>query len=361
MKIPCQMSAMLLTGFGGPEKLVYREDVPVPIPAHHEVLIKVGAAGINNTDINTRLGWYSKKVSSPTEEGSVPEISSEDAEDAAWDGQSLQFPRIQGADVCGKIVKVGDGVDKSRIGSRVIVVSMQRSHPHLSKESAWTLGADGDGGFAEYVAVRAEEAYDVNSHYTDAELASFPCAYSTAENLLHHAAVSADDTVLITGASGGVGSALIQLAYRRGAKVVAVASESKLQELGKLGAAVLIPRTDCLRDHVDSNCIDVVIDVVAGNGFANLLDVLKPGGRYATAGAIAGPIVELDMRTLYLKDLTLLGRTLQSPEVFPNLVRYIEREEIKALVAATYPLRDLQRAQQDFAAKSFIGKLVVLP
>lgn len=361
MNLPSVMSAVLLTGFGGPEKLVFKKDVPVPSPGFEEVLIKVGAAAINNTDINTRLGWYSKKVSTATENSNELIVSDDDVKDAAWDGQSLKFPRIQGADVCGTIVRVGDGVSKDRLGSRVIVVPMQRTHPYLKPNSAWTLGADGDGGFAQYVAVRSEEAHSIKSSYSDAELASFPCAYSTAENLLHHAAVTKGESVLITGASGGVGSALLQLAARRGAKVIAVASKPKLLEIGTLGAYILVSRNDPLHDQVEKNSVDVVIDVVAGGFFGELLDVLRPGGRYATAGAIAGPIVELDVRTLYLKDLTLLGRTLQSPEVFPNLVGYIERNEVKPLVAATYPLCHLQKAQEVFMEKSFIGKLVVLP
>src|SRR5690606_22304655 len=97
------MAAVLLTGHGGLEKLEYRTDVPIPRPAADEVLIQVGAAGVNNTDINTRIGWYSKGVTAETGAGGAAGFESVDAADAAWSGTALRFPRIQGADVCGRI------------------------------------------------------------------------------------------------------------------------------------------------------------------------------------------------------------------------------------------------------------------
>ena len=105
----------------------------------------------------------------------------------------------------------------------------------------------------------------------------------------------------------------------------------------------------------------MVIDLVAGASWPRLLDALRRGGRYATAGAIAGPRVELDVRTLYLKDLTLFGCTFQEEEVFENLVSYVERGEIRPLVAKTFPLHEIRRAQEEFLAKAFTGKLVLIP
>jgi len=105
----------------------------------------------------------------------------------------------------------------------------------------------------------------------------------------------------------------------------------------------------------------VVIDVVGGDGFGTLLDVMKRGGHYACAGAIGGPRVTFDLRTFYLKDLVLKGRTLQDPAIFAALVGYIEREEIKPVVSATYPLDAIVQAQKDFLTKKHVGKLVLLP
>jgi len=104
----------------------------------------------------------------------------------------------------------------------------------------------------------------------------------------------------------------------------------------------------------------VVIDVVGGPGFPTLLNLLRRGGRYAVAGAIAGARVELDLRTLYLKDLRLLGCTLTDVSVFANLVRYLEAGEVHPVLAQTYPVSAIAQAQRDFLEKQHTGKLVLL-
>jgi NADPH:quinone reductase-like Zn-dependent oxidoreductase len=107
--------------------------------------------------------------------------------------------------------------------------------------------------------------------------------------------------------------------------------------------------------------VDVVVDVVGGPRWPALLEILRRGGRYAVTGAIAGPLVTLDLRTLYLKDLRLLGCTILEPGVFGNLVAYIERGEIRPVLAKTYPLEEIVRAQQEFLGKQFTGKIVLIP
>ncbi|MCP4978974.1 MAG: zinc-binding dehydrogenase, partial [Gammaproteobacteria bacterium] len=325
-----------------------------------ELLIKVAAAGINNTDINTRIGWYSKKVVDATDAGGTEGFDEVDDDDATWSGVPMAFPRIQGADCCGVVVAVGDSIDDRRIGERVIVRNMLRSYVGYRPFECWTLGSECDGAFAQYAKAPARETFRVDCDWSDAELASIPCAYSTAENMLHRAAVGAE-SVLITGASGGVGSAAVQLAKRRGAQVTALASAAKLDDLSALGADRVVDRNSDLVTAVGRDSVDVVVDLVAGESWPSLLDVLKRGGRYVTAGAIGGPMVELDVRTLYLKDLTLIGCTFQDDVVFENLVGYIERGEIRPLVAKTFPLHDIGRAQEQFLAKKFTGKLVLIP
>ncbi len=359
-QIPARMTAVHLVGHGGIEMLEYRTDVPVPSPGDGEVLIEVAAAGVNNTDINTRIGWYSKKVSDATNEGGAEGFDEVDDDDATWSGVPMAFPRIQGADCCGRIVAIGEGVDAARVGQRVIVRNMLRSYVDYRPFECWTFGSECDGGFAQYAVAPSRETHKVECDWSDAELASIPCAYSTAENMLHRANLGAE-RVLVTGASGGVGSAAVQLAKRRGAHVVAVASASKAQDVRAAGADEVIDRDADLVEAVGANSIDVVIDLVAGDGWPVLLDILKLGGRYATAGAIAGPLVELDVRTLYLKDLTFLGCTFQDDVVFENLVSYIERGEIRPLVAKTFPLSEIGQAQETFLAKKFTGKLVLIP
>ena len=355
------MTGVYLTGHGGLDKLDYRDDIPMPSPKKDEVLIQVMAAGINNTDINTRIGWYSKKVTTSTNDGGGVGFTEVDDDDAGWSGSPLVFPRIQGADICGYIKAVGANVDPKRIGQRVLVRTMMQVPG--SKESdfqCWTMGSEIDGGFSQFTVAPSNETYQVSCDWSDADLASIPCAYSTAENLLHRVNLAAE-TVLITGASGGVGSAAVQLAKRRGATVIAVSASAKAKDVLALGADRVIDRNADFVTELGDSSIDVVVDLVAGEKWPELLEVLKRGGRYCTAGAIAGPLVELDVRTLYLKDLTLMGCTFQQQEVFTNLVSYIERGEIKPVVARAYPLADIAQAQEDFLAKIHTGKLVLIP
>ncbi|MDO6566107.1 alcohol dehydrogenase family protein [Alteromonas sp. 1_MG-2023] len=344
-QLPSQMKGVVLTHHGDLDALSIRNDLALPVPAATDVVIKVAAAGVNNTDINTRKGWYSK--------------GDNDAEDASWSGTPLPLPLVQGADVCGYIVAVGSEVDANRIGERVIIEPSLSEADGIELSSPWYFGSECDGGFAEYTKVAAKHAHAVNSTLTDAELASFPCSYSTAENMLHRAAVSKGDRVLITGASGGVGSAALQLAKARGAFVVAITSESKQEALKALGADDTLTRDCNWLAYAKDKLFDVVIDLVAGPRWPELLDMMRPFGRYAVSGAIAGHTVPLDVRTLYLKDLQLLGCTVLSEEVFGNLVKRIEAGDIAPLVSKTYPIEDIKQAQVDFEQKAHIGKFVL--
>jgi NADPH:quinone reductase-like Zn-dependent oxidoreductase len=358
--LPATMHAAVLTGFGGPDKLVYRTDVPLPVAQSGEVLIRVGASAVNNTDINTRVGWYSKTVDASSTSAGVGFDTNADAT-PGWGGTAMQFPRIQGADCCGTIVAVGPGVDAQRVGQRVLVRPVLRMYAGYAPFACWYLGSECDGAFAQYTKVPADAALPIHSNLSDAELATFPCAYSTAENLLTRSGVRAGDRVLVTGASGGVGSAAVQLALRRGAKVVAQAASEKQSALLELGAEAAIDRGEDALRSLGTNAVSVVIDLVGGAQWPLLLDALRTGGRYASAGAIAGPVVPLDLRTLYLKDLSLFGCTFQDDIIFENLVGYIERGELRPLLARTYALSDIAQAQADFSAKQFLGKLALVP
>lgn len=343
--IPKVMRGVWLVGHGDMDMLDIRRDIPVPVPGAHDVLVRVAAAGVNNTDINTRMAWYSKN------EGA--------SEDASWSGQPLTFPRIQGADVCGYIVAVGEEINSDRMGERVLIEPCLRQANGKILDPPWYLGSECDGGFAEYTVVANRHAHKIDSELSDVDLASFPCSYSTAENLLTRANVKAGERILVTGASGGVGSAAVQLAKARGAYVWAVTSLQKSDALRKLGADKTISRETDLLQVPGSNHIDVVIDLVAGDKWPQYLEILRPGGRYAVAGAIAGPLVELDVRTLYLKDLSLFGCTVLEPEVFNRLIRYIEQGAIKPVVAQSFSLEEICDAQTLFLKKQHVGKIVL--
>lgn len=331
------MTAVVTTGVGGYDRLVV-DRVPRPVPGRGELLVQVLAAGLNNTDINTRTGWYGS---------------------GGWNART-PFPLIQGADCCGRVVGAGEGADASMVGTRVLIRPCMRVNGFSSRETRW-LGSDMNGAFAQYVAVPETEVFAIDSEWSDAELATIPCAYGTAENMIERARVTRGSTVLVTGASGGVGSAAVQLAVRRGARVVAVAGAAKHDRVRALGVETVLDRDVDPKDVLGTNSVDVVVDNVAGAGFAGLLDLLVPGGTYVTSGAIAGPQVELDLRTLYLGDRTLLGCTAWDEPVFPNLLSYIENGEITPLLADTFALEDIASAQQRFLDKDHVGKFVVVP
>ena len=347
------MKGIYLIGHGGFEKLQYREDIPKPVLLNNEVLIKTHAAGVNNTDINTRIAWYAKN----NKEGNsinlgIGGIESLKESDGSWSGSSIKFPRIQGIDSCGEIVEVGSGVDKSRLGERVLV------NPCMEISSKYVFfGSEIDGAFAEYTKVHDEFAVKINSNLTSEELSSFPCSYSTAENMLTKTKLSKGEAVLISAASGGVGSATIQLAKRRGAFVIAMSSPKKIQDIKKLGADKIIERNEL--SILDNQSVDVVIDLLGGHYSNIMIDKLKHFGRYATAGAVSGPFSNIDIRTIYLKDLSLFGCTVLEKNVFKDLINYIENNEIKPLVAKVFSLEKITEAQKYFLEKNFIGKIVI--
>ncbi|MGB0466542.1 MAG: alcohol dehydrogenase family protein [Pontibacterium sp.] len=351
------MKAIVTTGNGGYEKLVFK-DVAMPEVSEGEVLVKVLAAGVNNTEINTRLGWYSSSVSDSTNETAEEALSPEHT-DGGWNKET-PFPFIQGTDCCGQVVSAVDDEGSGLVGQRVLIRPCIRENGFDSLDNIW-MGSDFNGAFAQYVKVRASEVFPITCNWTDAELGSIPCAYGTAENMLHKADLKAGETVLVTGASGGVGSATVQLAKRRGARVVAIAGEEKHDAVAQLGADQLSGRSANLLSELGEQSVDLVVDNVAGDGFPVMLKLLKRGGRLVSSGAIAGPVVALDMRDMYLKNITLIGTTAWDEPVFPNLVRYIEQGEIQPVVAKTFPLSAIADAQTEFLAKKHVGKFVLIP
>jgi NADPH:quinone reductase-like Zn-dependent oxidoreductase len=331
------VKAVVTTGNGGFDKLHYRE-VPMPELGAGEVLIKVLAAGVNNTEINTRLGWYAG---------------------GGWHIPT-PFPFIQGTDCCGIVTQTFKASDAALVGKRVLVRPCMRPDGFSSMLNIW-MGSDFDGAFAQYVKVPAHEVFPIDSSWTDAELGSIPCSYGSAENMVQRSRVTSGEHVLVAGASGGVGSAVVQLAKVRGATVTAIVGKSKMDEVLRVGADFVVDRDSDIVSEFGEERFDVVIDNVGGPHFAGELNALKRGGRYASSGAIGGPLVNLDLRTMYLKDLTLIGCTAWDEPVFPQLVSYIESNRIKPLVAKTFPLADIAHAQQEFLEKKHVGKFVLIP
>jgi NADPH:quinone reductase-like Zn-dependent oxidoreductase len=364
-EIPATMRAVVTLGHGGIDQLEYREDWPTPIAAPGEVLIEVGACGLNNTDINTRSGWYAKSVREGTTVTGGTQGFIQTGDDGGW-GESIQFPRIQGADVCGRVAALGEGVSRELLDQRVMIETWIRDWNNPDNiEKCRYFGSECDGGYAEYTTVDAHNVHSIESPLSDAELATFATSWVTAENMLDRATVATGDVVLVTGASGGVGTALIQLIRRRSATPVALCSESKANQLRDIGADAILPREPhdlpaALDQAIGRPSVDVIADVVGGALWPQLIDVLCQGGRYTCAGAIAGPMVEFDLRAFYLNDLTFTGATVIPRGLFARLVGYIERGEVSPVLAATYPLRDLASAQKAFLTKQHVGNIVAI-
>ncbi len=353
------MKAVVTIGNGGYDQLVYC-DVARPTPGPADVLVQVRAAGMNNTEINTRLGWYSSAVRESTEDTARTEqVAPTQKADGGWNA-ATPFPFIQGTDCCGIVVEVGHAANRHLLGQRILIRACMRPNGFSSPESIW-MASDFDGAFAQFVKVPADEVFPVNCDWSDAELATIPCAYGTAENMIHRAGVHKGMRVLVAGASGGVGSAAVQLAKRCGAHVIGITTAAKMNDVRAVGADEVIDRGANPVEALGRESVDVVVDNVAGAGFGAMLDVLRRGGNYVSSGAIGGPIVGLDMRVFYLKDLTLIGCTGWDEPVFLNLISYIERDEIRPLLARTYPLEQIVAAQQEFLKKSHVGNFVLIP
>lgn len=353
MTLPATMSGVWLTRHGGPEALEWRDDIPVPVPGPGQVLVRVLAAGVNNTDINTRIGWYAPEVKGATD----ADVSVGDYAAGGWGG-ALDFPRIQGGDLCGEVVTTGSGAIQFRSGQRVTCPINQPRPTKDNPVGFEAIGSEYDGAFAQYCVVPETDLYDVSaSPLSNVEIAAIPCAFGTAAGLLHRAGAQAGKKVLISGASGGVGLAAVQLAAKMSAEVTGIASIAKADAVQAAGAASVLDRSA----PVPQDRFDCVVDVVGGASWASLIDALKPGGHYAVAGAIGGPIVEADLRRIYLRDITIHGCTFQPSKVFGALIDMVNAGKVRPLISRTYPLDQIGRAQEDFLSKRFPGKLVLIP
>ncbi|HSP38446.1 MAG TPA: zinc-binding dehydrogenase [Frankiaceae bacterium] len=347
------MTAAVLTAFGGPEVLVVRHDVPTPIPGRGQVRVRVSAAAVNNTDLWTREGAYGT-----AEDPDAP---------AGWLGP-IAFPRIQGGDVAGVVDAAGPDVPRELVGRRVLVDPARYASDRPDAPVVAVLGSEFDGGFADYLVIDAARVHDVTeSPLTDEQLACLPIAFGTAMGMLERAGIRSGETVLVTGASGGVGLAAVGLAAARGARVTAITEQAKAALVEQAGAVQTIDRSGPAADVVASvrtahpGGVDAVIDVVGGDQLARLIDVLVPGGRAVVAGAVAGPVAAIDLRRLYLHNRQLIGSTMHTAAHFAKLVEHARAGEIRPRVAARHALSAIQDAQAQFLRREHVGKIVVVP
>ena len=343
------MRAAVLTQHGGPEALELRDDVARPEPGAGEVLVKVGAAALNNTDIWTREGAYG--------------LPGDPDAKAGWRGP-LSFPLIQGGDIAGEIVEVGEGVSADRVGQRVLVDSAIYRDESPTAPPVGLLGSETDGGFAEFVISTADQAHDVtDSPLSDEQLAALPVSYGTAMGMLERAAIAEGETILVTRASGGVGLALVQLAAARGAKVIAVTSGSKTDEVLAAGAQHTVDRkAGALAEQITQHSggqLDAVADIAGGPLVSQLLPLVRDDGRWVIAGAVAGQVIEFDLRRLYLHNISLIGSSMHTREHFATLIETARSGKVQPVIAKRFPLEHLAEAQEFFSRGEYVGKVVV--
>ncbi|SEL46178.1 NADPH:quinone reductase [Halomonas daqiaonensis] len=364
--LPDTMAAMLLTGHGDVDMLVYHDDVPTPQPGPGEVLVKVTATAKNNTDRKAREGLY------PVKKGEVTSF--------AMGGEpTLTFPRIQGADIAGRVVAVGEGVDPSRINERGLLDF--NLYPDARRDINLTpdyYGHGADGGFSEYVAVPSDQFHHVpNPELSDAELAAMGmCSYQTAYHMMTSAGVKAGERVLVSGASGGVGTALIQLCRIVGAVPYAVSQQEKAEALKAMGAEAVIDRGDLegfaerVLEATDGAPIDAVMDLVGGEMTDCFIDTMIQDmkartsyPRLSIAGASGGNISEILWTRIYLYQVQIFGVSHGTREEAEQLIGWIRSGELKPVLHAAFRLSDLHQAERYFVSRdsNFLGKIVIVP
>ncbi|WP_037569907.1 zinc-binding dehydrogenase [Phaeacidiphilus oryzae] len=343
------MRAMRITRHGGPEVLE-AATVPVPAPQAGEVLVRVAAVALNNTDLWTREGAYGNPEDPQALSG--------------WRGP-IDFPRVQGADVSGRVAAVGPGVDGDLVGRRVVVDPAIYDSGGPDANPVGLMGSERDGGYAEYVTAPAELVHDMtDSPLTFDQLAALPTAYGTALGMIERGRLQDGETALVTGASGGVGLALIQIARARGARVIAVSSAAKIEAVREAGAHEVLDRARDLAGQIRAAApegVDVALDVVAGDLLADGLPLLREGGRWVVAGALGGYGAAFDVRRLYLHNAQVIGSAMHTPRHFGLLMDLARRAAIRPVVSAGLPLERAAEAQEELARRRHVGKLVLHP
>ncbi len=342
------MRAVVFRRHGGPEVLEVA-DIPAPRVGASDVLVRVRATALNHLDLWVRKGW--------------PQLK-------------LELPHVLGADIAGVVEAVGSEVRGIEPGQEVIVspgVSCMRCEACLSGRdhhcpSYGILGEHRAGGYAELVAVPHHNVVPKPANLSFAEAAAAPLVMMTAwEMLRRRAAVLPGETVLVHAAGSGVGSAGVQIAKLLGAQVIATASsDAKLEKARALGADHVVNYETAdfvaeVRRLAGKKGVDVVFDHVGGKTWDGSVRVLKSGGRLVTCGATAGHEVELDLKHLFYRKLSLLGSTMGSKGDLVRIVRLLAQKKLQAVIDRTLPLDQAAKAHELLADRAQFGKVVLEP
>ena len=340
------MRAAVFHEFGGPE-VIRIEDVPQPVPGPREVLIQVEAAALNHLDLWVRRGL-------PIE---------------------TTMPHIGGSDVVGVVVEAGPGARKGLVGQRAVVdpsLSCGACEWCLREEHSLCLhyrilGEHTNGGFAEYVAVPADNLYLISSDFDTDQVAAAPLVFLTAwRGLKTRARLQAGETVLITGASGGVATAAIQIARHLGATVLAVTTSENIERVRALGADTVYDRNDPdfakqIWSDTGKRGIDVVLDSVGSATWHVAVRSLARLGRLVVYGATTGPSVEMDLRQLFWKQVSIMGTTMSNRSEFHTVMDLVFSGVLTPVVDRVLPLERTREAHELLEAGAQFGKIVLRP
>jgi NADPH2:quinone reductase len=337
------MKAIRIHTHGGPEVLQI-DDIPVPQPKSDEVLIRIKAAALNHLDIWVRKG--------------IP---------------GLSLPLIMGSDGAGVIETIGDKVsltEKFAIGDEVFLVPFRTSGSDETREelsdSYIILGEQIDGSQAEWVSAPADFIMHKPKNLTIEETAAFPLAYMTAYHMLvKKTQLEEGQTVLIWGASSGVGSAAIQIAKEYQTSVITTAGTPEKAEFAtRLGADYVINYnkenvSELIRTITQNEGVDVVFEHIGEQSWTHSLRSLKKGGKIVVCGSTTGPRVNLDLRHIYIKHQQIIGSTMGNRQDLAELVDLIEQEKIKPLIGSIVPYSEIQKAHQILENNEQMGKVVI--
>lgn len=326
------MKAGLIVQHGDRNNLEVRNDYPKPEAGPGEVLVNVKACGLNHLDIFVRRG--------------IP-------------GRTLPLPHISGGDIAGVVAEVGDGVSNVKVGDRVLL------DPLVDGEA---LGEDRTGGLAEYAKVPAENCLPLPDEVTFEEAASLPIAYGTAwRMLINRGNLKVNETVLILGASGGVGTAAVQFAKLAGAKVIAAAgSDSKLERLQELGADHLInyKKVDFSRETwkiTGKVGADVIVDYTGKETLPKSIRCCRKGGRILTCGATTGFDAVADLRYIWVREISLMGSNGWERNDLLTILELVQRGKIKPVIERVLPLEELKEGHRLLEEREVFGKVIMKP
>ncbi len=340
------MKAILFHQHGGPEVLQYEEIAP-PAVGPEQVLIAVKAAAINRLDLFVREGWP---------------------------GLKLTMPHIPGSDASGVVLEVGAGVENVLPGDRVAVnptVSCGRCEFCLRGDDNLcirhsVLGEFEPGTCAEQIVVPAANVLKMPGRVTHSEAAAFSLVGVTAWHMLiSRGKLQAGEDLLIVGAGGGVNSAAIQIAKLAGARVFVVGSNAdKLARAEELGADLLVDRSvedwpKAIYKLTKKRGVDMVVDNVGQASWMGSIRALRPGGRMLVVGSTSGPKFELDIRYIFVKQISILGSTMGNRDDYATVMELLFDGKLKAIIGAEMPLAEGRRAQEILAAGDLYGKIVL--